>query len=103
MSESIPFLNITLHYLAPVGAVILLGVLGGRLAKGVKLPKVTGYLVAGVIIGPSVLNLIPSSVVSSLSLINDIALGLIMFAMGGVFEIHHIRSVGKKALWLTLA
>ncbi len=66
MSESIPFLNVTLHYLAPVGAVILLGVLGGRLAKGVKLPKVTGYLVAGVIIGPSVLNLIPSSVVSSL-------------------------------------
>lgn len=96
MSESIPFPDITLHYLAPVGAVILLGVLGGRLAKYARLPKVSGYLVAGIIIGPSVLNLIPSSVVSSLSLINDIALGLIMFAMGGVFEIHHIRGRSAK-------
>ncbi len=88
MNEQIPFLDITLHYLAPVGAVMLLGLLGGNLAKLIKLPKVTGYLLTGLLIGPSVLQLISTEVVSSLSLINDIALGLIMFAIGGVFEIH---------------
>lgn len=102
MNEQIPFLDITLHYLAPVGAVMLLGLLGGNLAKMVKLPKVTGYLLTGLLIGPSVLKLISSDVVASLNLINDIALGLIMFSIGGVFEIHHIRSVGKKVLWLTI-
>lgn len=103
MSDSHSLFNITLHYLAPVGAVILLGLLGGKAAKWVHLPKVSGYLIAGVIIGPSLLGLLTEEVVSSLSLINDIALGLIMFSMGGLFEVHHIRSVGKKILWLVLA
>ncbi len=102
MTEQIPFLDITLHYLAPVGAVMLLGLLGGKLAKLIKLPKVTGYLLTGLLIGPSVLQLISAEVVSSLNLINDIALGLIMFSIGGVFEIHHIRAVGKKVIWLTV-
>ncbi len=102
MTENIPILDITLHYLAPAGAVMLLGLLGGKIARKIKLPKVTGYLLTGIIIGPSLLNLISTEVVENLSLINDIALGLIMFAIGGVFEIHHIRSVGKKALWLTV-
>jgi len=103
MSEKIPFLNITLHYLAPVGAMMLLGLLGGKLSKAIKLPKVTGYLIMGIIIGPSALHLISHEVVRNLSLINDLALGLIMFAIGGVFEVHHLRQVGKKAVWLTLA
>lgn len=81
---------------------MLLGLLGGKLARRIRLPKVTGYLLTGILIGPSMLNLISTNVVENLSLINDIALGLIMFAIGGVFEIHHIRSVGKKALWLTV-
>lgn len=81
---------------------MLLGLLGGKFARKIKLPKVTGYLLTGLLIGPSVLHLISIEVVESLSLINDIALGLIMFAIGGVFEIHHIRSVGKKVLWLTI-
>ncbi|UCG63115.1 MAG: cation:proton antiporter [Candidatus Zixiibacteriota bacterium] len=102
MTDTIPILDITLHYLAPAGAVMLLGLLGGKLARRIRLPKVTGYLLTGILIGPSMLNLISTNVVENLSLINDIALGLIMFAIGGVFEIHHIRSVGKKALWLTV-
>jgi Kef-type K+ transport system membrane component KefB len=102
MSSSNPIFDITLHYLAPVGAVILLGLLGGNLARMIKLPRVTGYLLTGLIIGPSALRIIPQSVVESLTLINDIALGLIMFAIGGVFEIHHIKTVGKKVFWLTI-
>lgn len=81
---------------------MLLGLLGGKLARKFNLPKVTGYLLTGLVIGPSVLHLLTDTVVQSLSIINDIALGLIMFAIGGVFEIHHIRSVGKKVLWLTI-
>lgn len=102
MSEQIPFFDLTLHYLVPIGAVMLLGLLGGNFAKFIKLPKVTGYLLTGLLIGPSVLQLISTEVVESLYLLNDIALGLIMFSIGGVFEIHHIRAIGKKVLWLTI-
>jgi Kef-type K+ transport system membrane component KefB len=92
----------TLHDLASVGAVMLLGLLGGKLAHLARLPRVSGYIVTGIIIGPSVLGLISHQIVESISIINDIALGLIMFAIGGVFEIHHIRSVGNKIVWLTI-
>ena len=103
MFETNPLYSITVHYLAPVGAVMLLGLLGGKLARKIKLPKVSGYLLTGIVIGPSVLRLISPQIVENLSLLSDIALGLIMFGIGGVFEIHHIRSVGKKTLWLTVA
>ncbi len=103
MDDSITIFDFTLHYLAPVGAVMLLGLLGGKMARMVKLPKVSGYLLIGILIGPSVLRLLSAEIVSGLSLINDIALGLIMFGIGGVFEIHHIRTVGRKVLWLTVA
>lgn len=103
MTESNPFFSITVHYLAPVGAVMLLGLLGGKVARLLKAPKVTGYLMTGILIGPSVLGLLSHEIIDNLAILNDIALGLIMFAIGGVFEIHHIRSVGKKTLWLTIA
>jgi len=102
MSDSYSIFSFTLHFLAPVGAVMLLGLLGGKAAKHFKIPKVSGYILTGIIIGPSVLHLVSKEIVESISIINDLALGLIMFALGGVFEIHHIRSIGKKILWLTI-
>ena len=102
MLESQSIFEFTLHYLAPVGAVMLLGLLGGKIARKIGLPKVTGYIITGLLIGPSVFSLISFETVKSMSLINDIALGLILFAIGGSFEIHHIRTIGRKVLWLTL-
>jgi Kef-type K+ transport system membrane component KefB len=81
---------------------MLLGLLGGKIARRLHLPKVSGYLITGIIIGPSVVGLVSTEVVQGLRLINDIALGLIMFAIGGVFEINHLRQVGRKILWLTV-
>lgn len=82
---------------------MLLGLLGGKGAKFVKLPKVTGYLLMGIIIGPSMLALLSREAVEGIILINDIALGLIMFNIGAVFEINHIKQVGSKIAWLTIA
>lgn len=100
MNEPVSVIDFTLHYLAPAGAVMLLGLLGGKLARRLRMPKVTGYLVTGILIGPSLLGLLSNEIVDNLALISDIALGLIMFGIGGVFERHHIRDVGRKVLWL---
>jgi len=82
---------------------MLLGLLGGKGVKFLRLPKVSGYLLVGIVIGPSVLALLTRETVSGIILINDIALGLIMFNIGAVFEINHFRQVGAKIAWLTVA
>ena len=72
-----------IYELLAVGMVILLGLLGGKLSHRYKIPKVTGYMVTGLIFGPSVLGLISTATLNDIHMINDIALGLILFAIGG--------------------
>ncbi|MBQ6884444.1 MAG: cation:proton antiporter [Clostridia bacterium] len=76
-----------------------------RLAKKLKLPAVTAYLVAGVIIGPYVLGalgikglgFINHADVKSYSLLSDIALGFIAFAIGNEFRLAQLKKIGKQA------
>lgn len=83
--------------------VILLGLLGGKLSHHYKIPKVTGYMVTGLIFGPSVLGLISTTTLNDIQMINDIALGLILFAIGGEIEFRHLKSMGKKVIFIALA
>lgn len=92
-----------LSELLTVGAVMLLGLLGGKVARRFHIPKVTGYLVTGLILGPSVLSLLDQTVIADVELVSDLALGMIMFAIGGVFEINHFRRVERRVITLTMA
>lgn len=70
------------------------GMLCGRLAKFVKLPNVTGYLLAGLLLGPFVLRLLPAEIVGEMSVISDVALGFIAFSVGSEFKVSYIKRVG---------
>lgn len=72
-----------------------------RIAKKVGLPNVTGYLVAGLIIGGSVLKIIPFEMVDSLNDIVTVALGFIAFSIGGEFKLSHIRKLGSRIITVT--
>jgi len=83
---------------------LLAGLLLSRLAKLVKLPAVTAYLIAGVLIGPFVLGAInvpgigiTESQLTGFSLIADLALGFIAFSMGNEFRIAQLKKIGKQA------
>lgn len=83
---------------------LLSGLLLSRVAKIFKLPAVTAYLVAGVIIGPFALGAlginglgISKEQLSGLSIISDVALGFIAFSMGNEFRLAQLKQVGKKA------
>ena len=83
---------------------LLAGLLLSRLAKKVQLPAVTAYLVAGVLIGPFVLGAlnvpgigITAEQLHGFSLISDLALGFIAFAMGNEFRLAHLKKIGKQA------
>jgi Kef-type K+ transport system membrane component KefB len=86
-----------------VGGIIAVGLFSGKLSNKVRLPKVTGYLIAGVVIGPSVANIISYQQIENVSIISDIALGLILFTIGG--ELDRIRTMraGWRIVLLALA
>jgi len=95
--------DIQIDEIFSLGLAILMGLLAGKLAYRLKIPRVTGYLLMGLLIGPHFTGLIPEDVVKNLDVINDIALGLILFAIGNEFEWSHIRRIGLKNLLILAA
>ena len=86
------------------------GLILSRLAKLLKLPAVTAYLVAGVLIGPFCLGALGREVfnvswlgftsletVESFSIISDVALGFIAFSIGNEFRLKDLKQIGKQA------
>lgn len=80
-----------LFYLA---VLVFAGLACGRLVKLVKLPNVTGYLIAGLLLGPSVFNIINAETLTSLEIIPEVALGFIAFSIGSEFKASYFKRVG---------
>ena len=83
---------------------LIAGLLLSRLAKLIKLPAVTAYLIAGVLIGPFMLGSfgikglgIVKEELGLLKIISEVALGFIAFSMGNEFRISQLKKIGKKA------
>lgn len=73
---------------------IFTGMIFGRLVKQIKLPNVTGYLIGGLLIGPSVFNIIPLESIENFTVISEVALGFIAFSIGNEFKISYFKRVG---------
>jgi len=86
-----------------VGIILLVGLCFGRLAKFIKLPNVTGYLIAGLLLGPSFFNLIPETMVNGFSIVSDIALGFIAFSIGSEFNLTYFKKVGIAPIIIAIA
>jgi Kef-type K+ transport system membrane component KefB len=84
-----------------VGALLLAGFTGGKIATRLHLPTISGYIVAGLVLGPSVLNVVPDHIVESLAPIPHIALGLIAITIGSEFRIAKLRQTGRNILIIT--
>ena len=85
-----------------LGIMLLGGLLFGRLAKKVGLPNVTGYLVAGLIVGPYVLKIIPADAASSISMVSEMALGFIALSIGAEFKLSYFREVGVRPVVIAI-
>lgn len=83
--------------------IIFIGLIGGRVANRFHLPNVSGYIVAGLLIGPSFLGLITSAEIAKMGILNEIALGAIAFSIGNEFLIKDMKKVGKDIMIITLA
>lgn len=77
------------------------GLLLSRLARLVRLPNVTAYLIAGLLIGPSVLGILDETTTSSFAIISQAALGFIAYSIGGEFRIPYLKEIGRAPITIT--
>lgn len=77
------------------------GMLFASLFGKMKFPKVTGYLIGGIILGPSLLGVLSRDMVSSLEIISEVALSFIAFTVGNEMKLKHLRKLGSKILIIT--
>lgn len=95
-----------MEILLMISVALFAGLLMTRLMNIFRLPDVTAYLVAGVLIGPCVLGRLGINgigftsfeAVDSLGLISDVALGFIAFAIGHEFRLSALKETGKQAV-----
>lgn len=78
--------------------IFITGLIFSKLAKMVKLPAVTGYLVGGLLLGPFVLNFVTVDSVDTLAIFSDIALAFIAFNIGSEFKISYFKKVGMAPI-----
>ncbi len=95
-----------MNTLLSVSIALLAGLLMTRFFKKLKLPAVTAYLIAGVLIGPYCLGALGINglgfadmhSVESLGLISEVALGFIAFSIGSEFRLEELKKTGRQAL-----
>ena len=90
--------SISLNTFLNLGIMIFMGLIIGRLMKFIKLPNVTGYLLAGLLLGPSVLGILSENFVTEISIVSDCALGFIAFSIGNEFKISYFKRVGATPI-----
>jgi Kef-type K+ transport system membrane component KefB len=86
------------------GMLIVLGFLGSRLVRRLKLPAVTGYLVMGIVLGPSVANMLTKETSGQLShVVTPLALGIIAYMIGGSLPLSTLKGLRRNIAFITLA
>lgn len=87
-----------LNILFLLGFALFGGTLGGRLFQKIKIPKVVGYIVLGIIIGEPGLKVVNAEIVRALSPFTYFALGMIAFVIGGELKKEFFRKYGKQVV-----
>jgi Kef-type K+ transport system membrane component KefB len=85
-----------------VGIIFLLGYLGGLLANMAGLPKVSGYVLVGVLLSPTVTGIISEGFLKSSSVVVDFALAMVAYSLGGSLSMKNLRGHGKVIGFMTL-
>ncbi|MFW6234945.1 MAG: cation:proton antiporter [Spirochaetota bacterium] len=96
----IDFLRI--HPLFAIGSMLILGYVLARISETLGLPEITGFIVAGLIMGSGGLAVLGSNASEDLSVITEVALGLIALTIGGELRLSKLRRVLGSVAWITV-
>lgn len=91
-----------MNTLLSAGLILLLGFIGARLLKYVRLPSVTAFLIVGILIGPHVLNIVTEEIFTASDFFSNLVLGIIAFSLGENFRLEEIKKGMKQIMWISL-
>lgn len=89
-----------LNILILLGIVLFGGTIGGRLFQKFRIPQVVGYIIIGIIIGQTGLNIVNEHIVNRFQPFNYFALGLIGFMIGGELKKDVFKKYGKQFIYI---
>ncbi len=95
-------INTSLPLILVAGIIIFLGLVFGEVAVRLKLPRITGYIFAGILLNPGLMNIVPQSFIRHAQVVTDVALSFITFSIGGTLFYPRVKSLGKSILFITL-
>ena len=101
MQEFLSQLNQETEALLVLSIILFAGFIMTRLTNTLNLPKVSGYILAGILIGPCSLNFIPQHMIDSMGFVSDLALAFIAFGVGKFFKKEVLMRTGKKIIVIT--
>ncbi len=93
---------VDLNTLLLLGLALFGGTIGGRLFERLKIPKVVGYIIIGVLIGRTGIKIVDVEIIQSLQPFNYFALGLIGFMVGGELKREMFQKYGKQLIYILL-
>ena len=85
-----------------VAFMLLFGFAMTRITKLLRLPNVTAYILAGILIGPYCLGLVPQHIIDGMDFLSDIALAFIAFSTGEFFRFSTLKKSGAKVMVITV-
>ncbi len=95
-----------IHYepniLTVIGLIISVSFLGSKIFQRLGIPQVVGFIVIGLALGPSLVNIVPPELSEELIFISQIALGLIGFDMGSHLLFSELRKLGRSIIFILL-
>ncbi len=103
MIEFLSQLNEETRILLVLSVILFSGFIMTRLTNTLNMPKVSGYILAGILIGPCCLNFVPKQIIGSMSFVSDLALAFIAFGIGKFFKKEVLLRTGKRIVVITLS
>lgn len=88
--------------LCSLSIILFAGFVVTRITKRLRLPNVSGFIIAGVLIGPCFLKMVPANILPHMGFMSDIALAFIAFGVGKFFKKEVIREAGFKIILITI-
>lgn len=91
-----------MNFILSIGVLIFTGFLFGELAAKIKFPRISGYILSGILLNPNLLSIMSSDFVSKTAPLLSVSLAFITFSIGGSLSVQKLRKSGKTIILLTL-